>query len=155
MHQALKLGPDSLVAWSWGIRNNSSGKQRRAITPTSWTQQATLQHSVILRMEHDTKNNLLNLPGNINYVCMTLTRTAYMTEGQFWHTDVTLVIWLPFHLQNVKLHGAAAEGLHSRGRDGITMVTVSPVPCLSEKNLKLICLLRHANLDRPFYQVVF
>ena len=153
MHLAPKLGPDSLDAWSWGIRNNSSGKQRTAITPTSWTQQAVLQHSVVLRMEHDTKKNHLSLPGNINYVCVTLTRTAYMAEGQFWHTDVTLVIWLPFHLQNVKLHGAAAEGLHSRGTDVITMVTVSPVPCLSEKNLKLIYLLRHANLAHPFYLV--
>lgn len=101
------------------------------------------------------KKNHLSLPGNTTHVCMTLTRTAYTSEGQFCHTDVALVIRPPFHLQNMKPHEAAAEGRYRRGRDGITEVTASPIPSLSEKNLKLICLVRHTNLDHPFCQVVF
>jgi len=55
----------------------------------------------------------------------------------------------------VKPLEAAAERLHRRERDVITEVTASPIPWLSEKNLKPICLLRQRNLDQPFCQVVF
>ena len=67
----------------------------RGSTSSSWTLWAVLQHSTIRTVEHDMKKNHFNIPGYITHDCMALTRTAYTSEGQFWHTDVALVIWPP------------------------------------------------------------
>lgn len=77
----------------------------------------------------------LNLTGNITHVCMTLTRTACMAEGQLG--TQMLPLWSdPLSICSGKPHRAAAEGLHKRG--WYYSVTTSPIPGLSEKNLKPI-----------------
>lgn len=82
----------------------------------------------------------LNLPGNITHVFMTLTRTACMAEGQLG--TQMLPLWSdPLSICSGKSHRAAAEGLHKRG--WYYSVTTSPIPGLSEKNLKPIYFPNH------------
>lgn len=86
-------------------------------------------------MERDMKKIHLNLPGDITHVCMTLTRTARMAESQLG--TQMLPLWSdPLSICSGKPHRAAAERLHKRG--WYYRVTTSPIPGLSEKNLKPI-----------------